>query len=302
MVDVYENHMLKDSFTVSTGLENSTVPAVDIMPGITDRLQYPFLIHGTLAVAAAHDRYLNIGETPRRSVRESYHWSQCTRLFSKWLSHPIKEEYKDPLWAACGMLGVLTFASMNSPRPEESWPLGPPDSSDLEWVRLGAGKTALWHLVNPLRPGSAFQHMSETFVSMRKPLPAKGTGNVSTDLIQLCGLKDSSTAENNPYYAVVHCLSDLLPLSKHEISYGEIMMITMHMHHEFGTCLEKKDPVALLLLCLWYAKGRHNKWWIDSRARYEIPAICTYLQRFHGDNTTLQALIPWDEVAATVQC
>ncbi|KAK9243086.1 hypothetical protein V1506DRAFT_508829 [Lipomyces tetrasporus] len=272
MVDIYENHMLEVSFT------------------------YPFLMHGTLAVTAVHDRYLGVTPTHRRSLREAYHWSQCTILFKKWLSQPIKEEHKDPLWATAGTLAILTFSSINVCFPEEAWPLGAPDSSDLEWLRLGTGKMALWHLVDPLRPESVFRIMSETFEYMRRPLPAKGTDGASVELVQLCGLDESSTQENNPYFTVVHSLSRLLEVPKGEASQGRVMMVSSHMHNEFGTCLEKKDPVALLLLGLWYTRARESKWWIDLRTRYELPAICTYLQRYHRDNSAIQALIPWDKI------
>jgi hypothetical protein len=253
-------------------------------------------MHGTLAVTAVHNRYLGVTPTHRRSLRESYHWSQCTTLFNKWLSQPIKEEHKDPLWATAGTLAILTFSSINTCSPEETWPLGALDSSDLEWLRLGAGKMALWHLVNPLRPESVFRIMSGTFAYMRQPLPAKGTDGVSAELVQLCGLDESSTRENNPYFTVAHGISQVLEVPKGEASLGRAMMVFSHMHGEFGTCLQNKDPVALVLFCLWYTRARESKWWIDFRARYELPAICTYLQRYHGDCSAIQALIPWLEI------
>ncbi|KAK9371084.1 hypothetical protein V1509DRAFT_615727 [Lipomyces kononenkoae] len=272
MVDIYENFMFEVSFTC------------------------PFLMHGTLAVAAVHDRYLGLTSTHRRSLRESYHWSQCTILFNKWLRQPIKEEHKDPIWATAGTLSILTFSSINTCFPEEAWPLGAPDSSDLEWLRLGSGKMTLWHLVNPLRPESVYRIMAEKLAYMRRPLPAKGTDGVSVELVQLCGLDESSTPDNNPYFTVVHGLSWVLEVPRAKVSHGGVMMVWSHMHNEFGTLLEKKDPVAVLLLCLWYTRARESKWWIDLRARYEIPAICMYLQRYHRDNSAIQALIPWDEI------
>lgn len=253
-------------------------------------------MHGTLAVTAVHDRYLGVTPTHRRSLRESYHWSHCTILFNKWLNQPIKEEHKDPLWATAGTLAILTFSSVNACFPEEAWPLGKPDSSDLEWLRLGTGKMALWHLVNPLRPESVFRIMSETLACMHPPLLAKGIEGVSVELVQLCGLDESSTRENNPYFTVVHGLSLLLEVPKSEASQGRVVMVLRHMHNEFRTCLEKKDPIALLLLCLWYTRARESKWWINLRARHELPAICTYLQRYHRDNGAIQARIPWDEI------
>ncbi|KAH8660236.1 hypothetical protein BX600DRAFT_523050 [Xylariales sp. PMI_506] len=270
MVDIYENHMLRTSFAC------------------------PFLLHGTLAVTAVHDRYLGLTATHRRTWRESYHWSQCTTQFNKWLSQPIKEEHKDPLWASAGTLAILTFSSLSTRLPEEAWPLGPSDPSDLEWLRLGAGKIALWHMVNPMRPESAFRIMSETFAWMPQPLPAKGARGVSVELATLCRLDNWSTTENNPYFAVAHALSQLLCVPEGEISQAKVMLVSRQMKKGFGVCLEEKDPVALLLLCLWYTRARESIWWIDLRARFEIPAICTYLQRYHGDNSAVRALIPWE--------
>jgi hypothetical protein len=91
----------------------------------------PFLIHGTLAVTAVHGRYLGVVPTHRPSLRESYHLFQCTTLYNKWLSQPIKEEHKDPLWATAGALGILTFSAINAGSLDEAWPLGTSDSSDL---------------------------------------------------------------------------------------------------------------------------------------------------------------------------
>ena len=254
-------------------------------------------MHGTLAMTAVHDRYLGVTPTRRRSLRESYHWSQCTTLFNNWLSqHPIKEEHKDPLWATAGAIAILTFASINTSSLEETWPLRPAGPSDLEWLRLGTGKRALWPLVNPLRPGSVFRVMSETFASMHLPIPAKGASGVSVELVQLCGLDESSTQENNPYFTVAHGLSQLFEIPKGEDLLGSVLMVLGHMNNDFAFCLEKKDPVALLLLSLWYTKARESKWWIDHRVRCELPAICAYLQRYHGDNSVIQALIPWNDI------
>ena len=257
-------------------------------------------MHGSLAVTAVHDRYLGITPTNRRSVRESYHWCQCTTLFNKWLCQTsIKEEDKDPLWAAAGILGILTFSSINTGSPEKAWPLKAPESSDLEWLRLGTGKMALWGLVDPTRPESVFRGMFETFASMRMPVPAKGTNGVSVELVQLCGLNESSTPENNLYFTVAHGLSRLLEMPKDENSLGRVLMVSNQMHNEFASCLEKKDPVALLLLCLWYTRARKSKWWIDLRARYEVPAICAYLQRL-GADAAIQALLPWSDIMIPV--
>jgi hypothetical protein len=254
-------------------------------------------MHGSLAAAAVHDRYLGVTPAPRRSLRESYHWSQCTILLNKRLSQRIKEEDKDPLWATAGNLGILTFSSINACLPEQAWPLGPPDPSDLEWLRIGSGKMTLWQLLNPLRPGSVFRSMSETFWHMHhSAVPEKGTDGVLAGLVHVCGLNESSTPENNPYFTIAHGLSRLMGIPRGEASQNNALGVMSNMQHCFRVGLEKKDPVALLLLCLWYTRAREARWWIELRARHEIPAICMYLHRYHKDNSAIQALIPWDEM------
>lgn len=255
-------------------------------------------MHGTLAVAALHDRYFGVTPSHRRSFRETYHWSQCTTLFKKWLGPPIREEHKDPIWATAGMISILTFASINTGVNEDAWPLGPRDSVDLDWLRLGTGKMALWHLVDPSRPTSVFRVMSKTFAQMREPPPEQGTDGVPEDLAQLCKLDDLSTRDNNPYFSVAHGLSRLLNVPKSEVTIGRVLMVLAHMEDKFGQHLEKKDPIALVLLCLWYTRAWGNKWWIDLRARYELPAICTYLKRYHSDDVAIQACTPWKEIQA----
>jgi hypothetical protein len=258
-------------------------------------VQCPFLVHVALAVTAAHDRYLGLTPTCRRSLRESQHWALCTTLFNKWLRQPIQEEHKDPLWATAALLGILTFSSTNRHSPEEVWPLGPDDSSDLEWLPLGASKMALWRLVNPLRPGSVFRLASKDFESMREARPEQGIEGVLPSLVQLCGLDETSTQESNPYFKIAHSLSLLFHVSDGTNLYGKIVMVMGDLSHSMRTNLESKDPLALLLFGLWYTKARKVKWWIDFRARYELPAICMYLRKYHAQNHAIQALIPWDD-------
>lgn len=305
MVSIWENNLV--ALTLSVSLKplegDHSLAALSITQTVLKVSdQCPFLLHGTLAVAAVHDRYLGVTPLHRRTLRESYHWSQCTILFNKWLRQPIKEEHKDPLWATAGSLGILTFSSVNVSTKEEVWPLGAPDASDLEWLRLGTGKMALWKLVDPMRPTSAYRGMHETFRAMHQPLPDKGIDGIPIELVRACGLDESSTRENNPYFVIAHGLRILLQEPIGKASMGKCMTVTSHMHNGFDRLLERKDPVALMLLLLWYMRAGKSVWWIDLRARYEIPAIRTYLQRYHGDNTAIQALLSQESAAQSLLC
>lgn len=195
-------------------------------------------MHGTLAVAAVHERYFEMTPTHRRSLGESYHASQFTTLFSKRLSQPIREEHKDPLWAAAGAVAILTFSALTASSPDEAWPLGASDSSDLDWLRLGAGKMKLWHLVNPLRPESVYRVISESFAKLHKPVPTRGINGVSVELVQLCGLDESSTRENNPFFTVAHGLSQLLEAPKGRVSLDSPMKVWSFMNNRFVVLLE----------------------------------------------------------------
>ncbi|KAL6885725.1 hypothetical protein GGI43DRAFT_432401 [Trichoderma evansii] len=267
MVHIWESHMLQACFNC------------------------PFLMHGTLAVAAVHERYFEMAPTYRRSLRESYHVSQFITLFSKRLSQPIREEHKDTLWAAAGTVAILTFSAFTASSPDEAWPLGAPDASDLDWLRLGVGKMKLWQLLNPLRPESVHRIIFESIVKLYESVPTRGTNGVLVELVQLCGLDQSSTPENNPFFTVAHGLSQLLEAPKGRVSLDSIMKVWNLMNNRFVVLLEMKDPAALLLLYLWYTRARESGWWISIRAKYEIPAIRTYLETYHGDNSVLQALI-----------
>jgi hypothetical protein len=244
-----------------------------------------------LAVTAVHDRYLGVTPIHRRSFCETYHWSQCTSLFNKSLGQPIKEEHKDTIWAAASTLGILAFSSINACPVEETWPLGPPDSSDLEWLRLAAGKMRLWQLLNPLRASSVFKPMADTFTTMHQSLPIKGIEGVQEELRQLCMLDETSTACNNPYFRVAHGLSQLLVVPVGQATLGNVMKVSTKIRGEFKMLLEGKDPIALTLLYLWYIRARECRWWIDIRAAYEIPAIRTYLQRYYQDWGHVQKIL-----------
>lgn len=242
-------------------------------------------------MAAVHDRYLGVIPSHRRSLREYFHVSQCTSLFMDWLSQPITEEHKDPIWTSAGSLSILTFSSTSATQLEDAWPLSTPDSSDLEWLRLGAGKMKLWHMVDPLRESSVFHPMFKLLGGLREAFPLQGTDNLLSELAEVCGLDEHSTSNNNPYFTVAHALSWLLKLPSDQSSLGRILMVSSHMHAEFEVLLHKRDPVALFLLCLWYAKARWCKWWIDFRARHEVPAICKYIQDRYGDHGAMHALL-----------
>ncbi|KUJ19435.1 uncharacterized protein LY89DRAFT_706176 [Mollisia scopiformis] len=253
---------------------------------------HPFLMHASLAVALAYDRHLNSPSSSCRTEEECYHWYQSTVLFNKRLREPIETKDKDPIWGTAAALAVLTFSTPESDTPEESWPLKPSGPSDLEWLRMSKGKMSLWRIADPLRPESLFRVMAPTYAQMNSPLPEQGIDGITKDLASVCLLDNSSTAENNPYFNAAHALSQILDLPDSQLTTGHTELFTGTIRGPFKSLLLEKDPVALLLLYLWYRKAGRSMWWIGARARVECPAICSYLRQHHEGYHAAHAFSP----------
>lgn len=238
-------------------------------------------MHASLAVSFAYDHYQNGSLGSRRTPEECYHWYKSTVLFNRRLKQPIESKDKDPLWGTAAALAILSFAFPDASTVEESWPLKPLDpSSDLEWVRMGKGKMSLWHIVNPMRPDSVFRVMAPSFAQMHLASPKKGISGIPKALAEICQLGEDSTAENNAYFSAAHAVAHVQSVPNGQITTGHTQILTRCIHGRFKGLLYERDPVALILMYLWYGKAQ-NVWWIELRARLERPAICSYLRIYH---------------------
>lgn len=249
-------------------------------------------MHASLAVALTYDRHLNGSLDGRRTVEECYHWSQSTVLLNKRLREPIRTEDKDPIWGTAATLVILIFSSPDACTPEQAWPLKSSGPSDLDWLRMSKGKMSLWHIVNPLRPGSLFGVMAATYAEMNAPLPNEGIDGIPAALATACNLTVSSTSETNPYFHAAHTVSKILDIPDSEVTTGQTQLFMRSIHGLFEDLLRARDPVALLLLYLWYRKVSRSIWWIELRARVECPSICMYLRLHHKRNGAVQAFLP----------
>lgn len=254
-------------------------------------------MHASLAVALAYDRYLNSSHSHQRTLEESQHFFRSLTLFSQRLNDPITPEDKDAIWGTAAALAVIAFASPDTSTAGDYWPLKPSEPSDLEWLRMSEGKMSLWNAVNPLRPDSLFQVMAGTYSQMNSPLPKKGVNGVYKSLASICQLNNSSTAETNAYFNAVHTLSEIQHLPNECITVGHTERFSRSIQGAFKTLLQHKDPIALLLLYLWYQKCRKCIWWIELRARVECPAICLYLSLFHAKDRAIQAFLSAENTA-----
>ncbi|KAL2065949.1 hypothetical protein VTL71DRAFT_3619 [Oculimacula yallundae] len=252
---------------------------------------YPCLMHASLAVALTYDRHVNSSVGHRRTVEECSHWSEATVLLNKRLLQPIKAKDKDPIWGTAAALTIITFSSPDACTPQDSWPLQCSRSSDLYWLYMGEGKMSLWDILNPLRPDSIFRVMSATYALMNTPLPHSGIDGIPSAIAAVCHLEDSTTEESSSYFHAAHAVSRILQLQDGEVDVAQVQFFMRSINGHFKDLLGRKDPVALLLLYLWYQKAGRSIWWIEARAKIECPSICSYLHIYHSRNTAVMAFL-----------
>ncbi|KAL3461949.1 hypothetical protein BJX64DRAFT_150973 [Aspergillus heterothallicus] len=255
---------------------------------------YPFLMHASLAVALTYDRHLTGSSESRRTLEECYHWSRSTALLNARLQQPIEEGDRDPIWGTATALAILASSSPDADTPEQAWPLksSTDSASDLEWLRLHECKMGLWNMLDPMRPGSIFRVMAATYAEMNVPLPARGIEGVPLALAVVCALTEESTPRTSPYFDPAHAVSHILVLPDSEVTTGPTQLFLQTIHGSFKKLLLSRDPVALLLLHLWYQKAGRCLWWIEMRSRIEGPAICMYLRRYHKDREDILQFLP----------
>ena len=248
-------------------------------------------MYSILALVSSHSRYLGGQHDKSDYIREVQYSRRCAVLFRDWLSRPILDKQKDAIWGTAVILSIITFASIKVTSFKQAWPLVSENPDDLQWLRLKASDSALWTIADPTRPESAFRGISKVLPELGQPLPESGSAGVRSRLASICGLCMESTAASNPYFSFVHALSGMMSIPIGSATLGQAYMVIGAITNHQIALLEARDPVALLLLYLWYKRARHTRWCIDLRARYEVPAIRTYLQQFHMENIEIQTYL-----------
>ncbi|KAI7282235.1 hypothetical protein KC345_g3595 [Hortaea werneckii] len=78
----------------------------------------PSLMHASLALALAYDRYRNGSRPNHHRAEEYHHWTRSATLFKKRLDQPIETKDKDPIWGTAATLALLSFSFRHgSPTP-----------------------------------------------------------------------------------------------------------------------------------------------------------------------------------------
>ena len=239
-----------------------------------------------------HDYYLASMDCDF-SAAQLFHWQRAITLFNSKLSGPIETREKDALWATTVMLGTAAFGNIDVRTPEEAWPLKPPSSLDLNWLKMSDGKKEVFKLAEPDRADSIFHPLMEEFKSL-SVTPSLELDEFPETFIKLFGLDAPLNTDNGPYRTSCMALSKVLGSNiKQNIILGFLKFIS-YMDAPYKQLLEGKDPRALLLLSYWYAKVNESGiWWMLKRARLECQAICMYLERYCWQDGDIQMLMEY---------
>ncbi|RAL04929.1 Zn(II)2Cys6 transcription factor domain-containing protein [Aspergillus ibericus CBS 121593] len=237
----------------------------------------PFLLHTIIAAATSHIRHL-APDNRGYAVSEIYHWQQAISQYSQEIT-TIGRHNTDSLISACLLLTVRSFAL------DEYNPLGSfvfsDDPASLNWLSLQAGlrhilgATAQW--IDGSMWWEMFMNTRDQFLDI---FDDERPGRVAMDseLADLCGIEETTTAETNPYHAPVRMLTGLMSLERGIKYFGAYTGFMGRLLPEFFEKLMQKDPPALILLSWWLGLMHGTgMWWVQTRAKSEITAICWYL-------------------------
>jgi hypothetical protein len=246
-------------------------------------------MHMVLALTLEHDQYLN-NEPGVKTSRErliAFHFSRGVMQLNNKISSGLAPSERDAAWASGGLLGVLTFSSMKAKTPKDTWPQSESTATDLDWLNITQGKKALLKIADPFRPESIFSSMMAEFLQYAAPSHSESIlalENLPPELIHVCGLHKDSTLLENPYLSTASFLG-LLWHTKCTLQNIRLFLAFFgSMHPEYKTLLQNKDPVALLLLGIWYKQiSSCQQWWIQRRAVLGHQAIAQFLASYCGE-------------------
>lgn len=244
-------------------------------------------MHMLLSLTLMHDAYLLEPISPQTASSHQtaslYHWNTATTLFNAVLSRPVPDSHRDAVWATGALLGAAVFAYVEPSRPEEAWPLKATDPNDLDWLKLGEGKKAIWNVANPTRADSMFRSLAKDLNHLQLPLWAASPdfSSVPNCWKRVFEITSETTIENSPYCFPVIILARLHGLSPTHENIIDFLYFMAYMPVDFKILLECKDPRAMLLLLWWYRKLEHGElWWIKKRAAVEGRAIEIWLEGY----------------------
>lgn len=184
------------------------------------------------------------------------------------------ETERDAMWGGAVSLGCIAFFCIEGDTAQDVWPLKPPSPLDLDWLKISDGKKEVWRIANPLRPESVFSPLASEQVAMLAP--------VLLEPDMAGGFRE--LWNEHPYQRAAAIMGDLMGIECTRRTVLHFLSFIGHVEGDYARALVNRDPKAMLLLGVWYAKVcRYQQWWTMRRSVLEGQAIALYLEQNHRD-------------------
>ncbi|MCJ1405680.1 hypothetical protein MMC11_008909 [Xylographa trunciseda] len=261
-----------------------------------------YMMYMVLAVASTHLKRLVASSqlsyvSQELSLAEALHWEAGLQHYRSALGSPRRagNETKDALIGTTFLAVICAFALGDLTSPDAylvdfvkavSNALGP--------LAAASGIIALRFALNVFDTSAAWTEVILASDDRDRTFTCQdpGTAGLPPAFIELCGLDDTSTADNNEYQTIVRYLTPLLALELRAENFVKFIAFGGRTFVEFRPLLHRGDTKALLLLSYWFAMlSRLDQWWLTERARSECLAITTYLSSV--PDPSIQALLPF---------
>ncbi|KAH0525766.1 hypothetical protein TsFJ059_009185 [Trichoderma semiorbis] len=232
-------------------------------------------------------------------VSLAFHWYHGTAILSHFLSLPSPEttlssSHRDALWICASTLGAASFASIRTQDPSAAWPLADPNPAvDLDWLKMGHGKRAVWNITDPNRPDSVFHNLLQQ-TPMQNPIDSSiiTPDSLPPQFYSLFELSATSSPETNPYHGACAIISSLSVNPINDDTVILFLSFITQIDPSYRSLIEEKDPRALLLLLYWHSMVVPEKrWWLRRRCIVEGKAILMYLERYCADDGDIMELL-----------
>ena len=269
-------------------------------------------MNSIFALTLLHDHHLS-GSSRLPSVSyDTVHFTKAIQSFNKALSQarsqtlqqhdddlvsstPISPHHQAALWSTGAMIGTIVFCNIDATTPHQAWPLRPPSPSDLNWLKMDAGKKSIFLLTKGLQTDPTYKPLFEIHTnSLLPPITSPPSfDRLPPELLDYFNVFTSPSDNDRLYHPSIRSLARVYATSCFFIT----TILTFwtwcaDMTPQFRLLLEQKEPRALLMLAFWWAEIYQTMvWWFVRRARLEGMAICLFLERYCWEDEELMGLV-----------
>ncbi|KAK2818427.1 hypothetical protein FQN49_007912 [Arthroderma sp. PD_2] len=248
----------------------------------------PYLMHAILGIGAtaAYDKAQ--GDHSYK-VLHAYHWYQTIRLYQKEIQSNIGPHNMDGLMSTCMFMSHVTFLGAD-PDYKKSWVFSN-NPADLNWLLIQGGLRFLLmqvgrHLEESIWYKVFMESSDEEMFGDHRP----GNEGLHPKLAEICGIKETTTEDENPCLWPLRMLTPILKLEATKQNFTKILGFMGRLLPDYTNKLLAKDPGAMLVLAYWLGKlCERSDWWLHPRAHIECYALCAYLDSL-GDPKILELL------------